>query len=190
MARKRTGVFGAMGNLIRWTIWGLAGLFAIAIYLNWTKDRGTAPGSDEIAVLPPKDVVVQDAAEENAAGNTGSEADTPEDSGDGSTVVMTEAVSETEESQSEGDLIRIPGDEASYSLLNAFRRDDGAIEITTEKILGGERETTIRLVRCAPLEVGVIAAGDAPRNDSPEMTRIPLGSAAATLAATACGAMK
>jgi len=172
MAKKNKGVLGAMGNLIRWTIWGLAGVFAIAVYLNWTKPA-QSPGADEIAVLPPADIAVSGVPDEEEAATV--------DTGAG----------ETEpEPEPETGTIRIPGDAATYSLLNAFRRDDGSIEITTERVLGDVSETTIRLVRCAPLEVGVIAEGDGPRNDAPELVRIPLGDAAATLAAMACGAMK
>ena len=85
--------------------------------------------------------------------------------------------------------IRIPGDDATYSLMSLFRRDDGAIEVVSARIAGGETTQTIRLVTCAPLAVGVVAEGDGPRNDDPELERIPLGSAAATIAALACGAM-
>ena len=85
--------------------------------------------------------------------------------------------------------IRIPGDDATYALMSLFRRDDGAIEVVSARTAGGETTQTIRLVTCAPLAVGVVAEGDGPRNDDPEMERIPLGSAAATIAALACGAM-
>ncbi|MGI9393099.1 MAG: hypothetical protein ACR2OY_00495 [Boseongicola sp.] len=186
-----------MGNLIRWTIWGLAGVFAMALYLNWNKAT-ELPGAGEVAVLPPESVAVSDTAEEEAVGEDAQASD--ESTGGGE---QADAVSETVEAEefdvtsNEGEqivaasgVIRIPGDDASYTLLNAFRRDDGAIEITSERALGDDRTTTIRLVRCAPLEVGVIAQGDAERNETPEMARITLGNAAATLAATACGAMK
>ena len=86
--------------------------------------------------------------------------------------------------------ITVPGDDASYELLNAFRRDDGAIEITTTRTLDGMTSQTTRLVTCAPLAVGTIAEGDGPRNDAPEMARISLGSAEASLAAAACGALR
>ena len=88
------------------------------------------------------------------------------------------------------DVIRVPGDPATYELLNAWRRDDGLIEITTQRTLEESVSLTIRLVRCAPLELGVIAKDGSARNDSPEMERMPLGSAAAWMAAQACGAMK
>jgi hypothetical protein len=196
MAKKNKGVLGAMGNLIRWTIWGLAGVLAVAVYLNFTKTP-QSPGGDEIAVLSPADIAVSGASEEVAP----EEEAEPEEAPSSGAVVVDEpatdvaAESETASAESGGEavsseVIRIPGDDATYTLLSAFRRDDGAIEITTERVLGDDRATTIRLIRCAPLEVGLIAKGDGPRNDAPEMVRITLGDAAATLAATACGAMK
>lgn len=196
MAKKNKGVFGAMGNLVRWTIWGLAGVLAVAVYLNFTKTP-QSPGADEIAVLPPADIAVSGASEEAAAED---EAE-PEETSSGEAEVVEEpaedaatqdetASAENEQGATGSEVIRIPGDDATYTLLSAFRRDDGAIEITTERVLGDDRATTIRLIRCAPLEVGLIAQGDGPRNDDPEMVRITLGDAAATLAATACGAMK
>jgi hypothetical protein len=191
MAKKNKGVVGAMGNLIRWTIWGLAGVLAVAVYLNFTKTP-QPPVGDEIAVLPPADIAVSGASEAEAE---------PEEAPSSEAEVVDEpamdvaAESETASAESGGEavsseVIRIPGDDAAYTLLSAFRRDDGAIEITTERVLGDERATTTRLIRCAPLEVGLIAEGDGPRNGAPEMVRITLGDAAATLAATACGAMK
>jgi len=182
MAKKNKGVLGAVGNLIRWTIWGLAGVLAVAVYLNFTKTP-QPPGGDEIAVVP----AAETAEPEEAPSSEAEVADEP--------AMDVTAERETEGAESGGDavsseVIRIPGDDATYMLLSAFRRDDGAIEITTERVLGDERATTIRLIRCAPLEVGLIAQGDGERNDAPEMVRIALGDAAATLAATACGAMK
>ena len=84
----------------------------------------------------------------------------------------------------------IPGDPASYEFLNAFKRDDGLIEVTTKRTEAGAETMTTRLVRCAPLEVGTIAEDGGERNDAPEMERITLGNAVASLAALACGAMK
>ena len=85
--------------------------------------------------------------------------------------------------------ITVPGDSATYSLVSVFQRDDGTIEIVSDRTENGETVQTIRLATCAPLAVGVIAEGDEPRNEAPELERIPLGSAAATIAALACGAM-
>lgn len=195
MAKKRTGVMGAMSNLIRWTIWGLAAILAVAIYLNWTKSP-QRPAADDIAVLPPADIAVSGAQVETAE-------DAAQDA-EATTEVAEEVAESARAETGEGetpsagvdqvatsaDEIRIPGDDAIYTLLNAFRRDDGAIEITTLRVLDDAQTTAIRLIRCAPLEAGLIAEGDGPRNDAPEMVRIPLGDATAMLAATACGAMK
>ena len=83
MAKKNKGVLGAMGNLIRWTIWGLAGVFAVAIYLNWTKSP-QAPGADEIAVLPPADIAVSAVPDADAPA-TEQDADAPVDAEAGET---------------------------------------------------------------------------------------------------------
>ncbi|MGI9389788.1 MAG: hypothetical protein ACR2O1_07005, partial [Boseongicola sp.] len=167
MARTRKGVLGATGNLIRWTIWGLAGVFAVAVYLNLTKPTELA-GTDEVAALPPADIAVSDTAAEEPAAEDVQVSDESSGGADESDVAEVE---ETDTTSTEGEEIvgtsgeiRIPGDDASYTLLNAFRRDDGAIEITSERVLGDDRTTTIRLIRCAPLEVGVIAKGNAERN--------------------------
>jgi len=196
MAKRRTGVIGAMSDLIRWTIWGLAGLFAVVLYMNWTKPS-QLPGSDKIAVLPPADIAVQGSVDEVPAEGTAQEAEgstedveedvdgAEADPGDGET-----AGGDSEQVVAGADEIRVPGDDATYTLLNAFRRDDGSIEITTEKALDGSTTMTTRLVTCAPLAVGVIASDDGPRNDTPELERIPLGSAEASLAALACGAFR
>lgn len=85
--------------------------------------------------------------------------------------------------------IRVPGDEAVYGLVSVFQRDDGSIEVVSSRTAEGAEVMTTRLVTCAPLAVGVIAEGDGPRTETPEMERIVLGSAAATIAALACGAM-
>lgn len=85
--------------------------------------------------------------------------------------------------------IRVPGDAAVYGLVSVFQRDDGSIEVVSSRTADGAEAMTTRLVTCAPLAVGVIAEGDGPRTEAPEMERIVLGSAAATIAALACGAM-
>lgn len=86
--------------------------------------------------------------------------------------------------------IRVSGDPAVFDLLNAWRRDDGKIEITTSRTLEGLTSTSIYLVTCAPLALGTIATGDNVRNDAPVLERLPLGSAKAWLAAMACGGLK
>lgn len=92
--------------------------------------------------------------------------------------------------------IRLPGSEATYSLLNAFRRDDGALEITTVRREGESELYEIRVVTCAPLATGVLATGNSAealgdaRDDSVVPERIVLGSAESLVAATACGAFQ
>lgn len=85
--------------------------------------------------------------------------------------------------------VTVPGDDGSYSVVSLFRRDDGTIEVVSDRTENGETEQTIRLVTCAPLAVGIVSEGDGPRNEAPDLERIPLGTAAATIAALACGAM-
>ena len=88
-------------------------------------------------------------------------------------------------------LIEVPGADRSFSLINAFRRDNGGIEVTTEDNEGA----TLWLVNCAPLAVGTIASGESAgalgeRTENPEMTEIPLSDPRALIAATACGVMR
>ncbi len=90
--------------------------------------------------------------------------------------------------------ISIPGTDTSFTLINAFRRDNGLIEATTEQLTGGTG-ATLWLISCAPLAVGEIATGPSagelsPRVDAPEMTEITLSDARAMIAATACGVMR
>ena len=90
--------------------------------------------------------------------------------------------------------ITIPGTDTSFTLINAFRRDNGSIEVTTEQTAGGAG-ATLWLVTCAPLAVGEIATGPSAgalsaRTEDPEMTEIPLGDPRAMIAATACGVMR
>ena len=105
---------------------------------------------------------------------------------------VAEAVEET--IQADPTTISIPGTDTSYTLINAFRRDNGAIEVTTEQLTGGAG-ATLWLVTCAPLAVGEIATGPSAgelsaRVEDPEMTEIPLSDARAMIAATACGVMR
>ena len=86
--------------------------------------------------------------------------------------------------------VTVPGDPAVYDRLNAWRRDDGKIEITTSKELDWATEYTVYLITCAPLALGTIAEHEGPRNDKPELERLLLGSAEAILAAKACGGLR
>lgn len=242
------GVLQALGNLWRWTIWGLAAILVVALWLGWS-NQGTAPGEDAVAAAEPsgtgsgevavldvtvdeptteEPVVTAEAVEntvdevrnalESAVGSASEaveglrqEAKTLEDdirqtlegaAPDAEEVATalqeTVATSEGVIGEDEADLnilspelsdITVPGDDGSYSLLSIFERDDGKIEVVTSRTENGATTQTIRLVTCAPLAVGVISEGDGPRNETPELERIPLGSAAATIAALACGAM-
>ncbi len=198
MAKKK-GIFGALSSLFRWTIWGLAGLLAIALYLNYSKDDPATPGGEVVAALPETSTETPAAIEEPEE-DEAEEEPPVEEAPETEAEAPVEDVSAEEETAPEPtasdepailpETISIPGDDATYAIINAFRHDDGAIEITSTRAFEGVSETTIHLIRCAPLEAGVIAKGDAERNDAPEMERIPLGNAVATLAATACGAMK
>ncbi|WP_413719249.1 hypothetical protein [Silicimonas sp. MF1-12-2] len=279
------GVFQALGNLWRWTIWGLAAILVVALWLGWSNRdaevvaESEAPAEQEVAELPVSIDESAEAASEDAAGaapETALEAVTEEAqdaAGEVAAAVetaagkMEEAASEAVEStvnevqsaiegalgaageaaekaesglasivekaeaaveQVEGALegadpdmvpateleeasvpggaiaeeqanlnilspemgnITVPGDTATYALVSIFQRDDGMIEVVSDRTENGETTQTIRLVTCAPLAVGVISEGGSPRNDAPELERIPLGSAAATIAGLACGAM-
>ena len=90
--------------------------------------------------------------------------------------------------------ITIPGTDTTFTLINAFRRDNGAIEVTTQQTTGGSG-ATLWLVTCAPLAVGTIATGPSAgelsaRVEDPEMTEIPLSDPRAMIAGTACGVMR
>lgn len=202
------GVFQALGNLFRWTIWGLAAVAAVAIWLGWSNRVTEGEDVAEAIDSATEEAAVQAEAAADAAVDEAQEAtakadaatDVVEASGE-----VTEAASDATPAATDGvvsdiesDLnilapelsdIRIPGDDATYSVLSVFQRDDGRIEVVSERRDGETTEQTVRLVTCAPLAVGVISEGDAPRNDDPELKRLPLGSAAATIAAMACGAM-
>ncbi len=167
-------LLGTLRSSTHWAPLGLAAVFGAAFFVIAVQGPGDSSAKDLTffttfeGLEPPPDSVVLAAA---------------------STPVVVQAASETSGDQSE--VVRIPGDPAEYELLNAWRRDDGLIEITTQRTEGSEVATTIRLVRCAPLELGLIAeSGASERNDSPAMERVVLGSAAAWMAAQACGAMK
>lgn len=257
MAKR--GVFQALGNLWRWTVWGLAAVLVLALWLGWSnRDSGPegdvvagveTPGGDEPAAEAPVtvDETVEATAEETAteevaaeetdapsqeaventlaevqsalegAVGTASEAaneaegrlsdlaDEAENALDDAREALERGPDEAELAQAEGvigdeeaDLnilppelanISVPGDDATYALISVFQRDDGTIEVVSDRTENGETVQTIRLVTCAPLAVGVISEGGSPRNEAPELERIPLGSAAATIAALACGAM-
>jgi cytoskeletal protein RodZ len=215
---KRGGMMQAFRNLWRLLIWGFAAVFAVAIYLNYTsepEDEVAALPSDATAPEQPA-AVEESAVTEEASPATeevaseaadGSESAT-EEVADGEPVaaeVATEeaadepaaAVEEAAEGAAPGLAeallreIKVPGDDATYTLRNAFRHDDGSMEVTTERTTpDGVTVTVTQLVTCAPLAVGVIAEGDGARIDTPEMERIPLGTAEATIAAVACGTLK
>lgn len=282
MARKG-GVFQALGNLWRWTIWGLAAVLVAALWFGWSnRDAGPdgnvvadagAPVEDAAPVVTAEtgDAVEDASAEEAAAevetaaqeaaaevetavegaaeaageaveaaeeaventvaevqsalegaigavGDAATEAEgavsdmaeqaeaavdeTLEGVSDADQVPATElgelAIPEGTIGDEQADLnilspelsnITVPGDDATYSLISVFKRDDGTIEVVSDRTENGETVQTIRLVTCAPLAVGVISEAGGPRNDAPDMERISLGSAAATIAALACGAM-
>ena len=85
----------------------------------------------------------------------------------------------------------VSGDDATYQLLEAFQRDDGTIEFTTERTdPDGTTVAVAILATCAPFSVGVISEGNGPRDDDPEMERIALGTPTATIAAYACGILR
>ena len=303
MAKKQTGVFGAMGNLFRWTIYGLAAVLLFAIYLGWSGQEGeevaTAPdaetpvapveepvedaGSDmedgedeatnvETAVRDAEDAVsdavdaVTDEAEEaveevvdqarteleaatesamteaeamvddveqgiaavtdqardavsdiaGALGDALPSDDSAEDSVPDVSAVSEDALedadrpgpdpsvtgetasgqalSETDttvDSPTELSTFTVPGDDATYSLQSAFKRDDGNIEFTTERTgSDGAAQTVTRLVSCAPLAVGIISEGDGATTDQPDMEPLVLGSTKASIAAVACGVFR
>ena len=221
----RGGIFEALGNLWRWTIWGLAAVLVLAIALNWSgvsdpegdvMAEAEAPSVEEVGDLDvtlddsPTEVeeasaqdvaeeaqaavedvsdAVEEAVEETIAEGVAALGDAVEEIKDAAEGVVSDVESDLNILAPEMSAIRIPGDEAVYSLVSVFQRDDGAIEVVNDRTLGEETTQTIRLVTCAPLAVGVVSEGDGPRNDAPELERIPLGSAAATIAALACGAM-
>ena len=186
MAKRSKGLFGAIGSLWRLTIMGLAVVLLFAIYLNVTDQVG-----EETAALDAAEPPVE--AEESVDAPVAS-ADTPpvteevETEAEAVVAAAPEATEEADDPFSE--VITVPGDDATYELLNAFRRDDGAIEITTARTLDETTTQVTRLITCAPLAAGTIAEGDGARNEAPEMIRISLGTAPATLAAAACGALR
>ena len=255
------GVLQALGNLWRWTIWGLAGILVVALWLGWS-NRSDGPGEDVVASVEPSsaeapaeesdgvavlevtvdETVAEETAEsveeepvvnteavenavdevrnafESAVGAAGEAVENLREEAEAVEGDVRQAlegvVSEAEDAATalkedlttsegvigseESDLnilspelsdITVPGDDGSYSLISIFQRDDGKIEVVTNRTENGVTTPTIRLVTCAPLAVGVISEGDGPRNETPELERIPLGSAAATIAALACGAM-
>ena len=115
--------------------------------------------------------------------------DAVEDAVDAVTDAANDAVSEV--AGAVASLIEAPGTDTSMSLVNAFRRDSGGIEVTTEDNDGA----TLWLVNCAPLAIGTIASGESAgalgdRTENPEMTEIPLSDPRALIAATACGVMR
>lgn len=235
---KKGGVLQALRNLIRWTLWALAAVLLVAVWLKWSdQDTGTeggvvaeGPGASveevgELDVKPEEPAAEPEAAEtpaesiETAVEEVATEAEAAvTEATEKAEAAVAEAAEKAEAAVDEAkdavagavekataaiekqaaDLnivppelaeIRVPGDDATYALISVFERDDGAIEVVSARTAGGETLQTTRLVTCAPLAVGVIAEGEGPRNETPELERIPLGSADATIAALACGAM-
>ncbi len=174
MARSK-GFFGTLGSPVRWVGFGVAVALCVALFLNLTKEPVVDTGEGELVLVVPE--------EETSGEATVLVASTEE-----APAEQIQAASSTSDEEP-SDVVRVPGDDADYELLNAWRRDDGAIEITTQRTLGDDVSMTIRLVRCAPLELGLIAEDGGARNDDPEMERVVLGSAEAWMAAQACGAM-
>lgn len=229
---KRGGVIQALGNLWRWTVWGLAAILVGVLWMAWS-NRATGPENDVVAgAEAPVEEAVEDAPD---AGEAVADVTTPasvaqesgtavEDASEAANAVTENTVAEAQSapevgpgaqdgqateqeevaaagdavSQEEADLnilppelsnITIPGDAARYALVSVFQRDDGTIEVVSDRTENGATVRTIRLVTCAPLAVGVISDAGGIRNEAPEMERIPLGNATATIAALACGAM-
>lgn len=201
-------MLGMVGGIWRLTIFGLAVVLLFAIYLNMTGNGGSdiAASTDDGANRIEQDnaAAAQDGADsireslETALGETSS------DSGGVSRIDSVGATASDEVSNDAAELdgeprrgekpfteLIVPGDDATYELLNAFQRDDGAIEFTTERISSdGTTQVVTRLVTCAPFAVGVISSGDGTRNDQPAMERIALGSPEASIAAAACGVFR
>ena len=55
------GVLQALGNLWRWTIWGLAAILVVALWLGWS-NQGTVPGEDVVAGAEPSSAEADDVA--------------------------------------------------------------------------------------------------------------------------------
>ena len=175
---------------------GLAVVLLFAIYLNVTGQSGEQIATSEPVEAPviseepvAGDVAADDAPEANVEDDTEVTSSEPaqDSASDAVTVVEVEGAA-AEDLLAE--TITVPGDDATYEILNAFRRDDGGIEITSTRTFEGTTTQMTRLVTCAPLAVGTIAEGEGARTDTPEMVRISLGSAPASLAAAACGALR
>ncbi len=232
---KKGGIFQAFRTLFRVVIFGLAGVLAFAVYLNWQ-------GGEDVAAVVPEETQVEEALEAADAGDVVSDAveeqleaatdtELPDtgplvddvieeiaaETGDAVDESVVEAVEEsiaqatdvasdaieavdetvaevTDAMETPVTMIAIPGSEDTFTLVNAFRRDTGAIEVTTEQTAGGTG-ATLWLVKCAPLAVGTIATGETAgalgaRTEDPEMTEILLSDARAMIAATACGVMR
>ena len=273
MARK-AGVVKTMSNLWRLTIWGLALILVVALWLGWSNQDGqpdeTVVAGGETAAEEPTEVgaldvtvtEAEDAAtdsDESVTGATANLAEAAEAAADQVTTEATEAANDAaasvqsalesavtaaseavrdvedgaasladraetavedarkalttelgaadpapatllEETTSDpatadtdlpaelSNLI-VPGDDATYAVETAFRRDDGAIAVTSTRTVGGDMTRTSRLVTCAPLQVGIFPDGADLANDTPELERIALGNAEATIAAAVCGAL-
>lgn len=80
--------------------------------------------------------------------------------------------------------LSLPGDPATYRLVDAIRRD-GAIEVTTERTLDGETRQTTRQLSCDPLAAGIVAEDGAVE----EMTPVEDGTVDAMIARAVCDAL-
>ena len=89
--------------------------------------------------------------------------------------------------------LKVPGDDTVYAMIETTLADDGAINVISQKT-GDDTTLTLSRVTCAPLALGVMAAGatrDALETRAePDMERLVLGTPEAALAAYACGAVK
>lgn len=212
MAKRSKGILGTVGGIWRFTIFGLALVLLFAIYLNMTGNVGNdiavdipASSDDESDSIVQNDSAsVQEGADnsreslETTAGDLSSDSSGESGINSGGSAPSENVADDAAELDDEpgrgerpfAELI-VPDDDATYELLNAFQRDDGAIEFTTERVSkDGTTQVVTRLVTCAPFAVGVISSGDGVRNDQPEMERIALGSPEATIAAAVCGAFR
>jgi len=159
--------------------------------------------AEDVAVVvdetaePVVEAVTEGAAALEAVQETVVEAvEMVEETVEGAEESVVEAVEEAADDAMTSDptTISTPGTDNTFTLINAFRRDNGAIEVTTEQVTGGTGATLL-LVTCAPLAVGTIATGPSAaelsaRVEDPEMTEIPLSDSRAMIAATACGVMR
>lgn len=205
---KRGGIFQAFGTLFRVAVWGLAGVFVLAIWLGWSRDE-TAPAVETEATAPADGVAVIEIEPEAPAAAeaeaTAQDAPAPaapaENAAAPDPAAPAEAVAETGDIDAAGALampadLTLPGDPATYRFLGLSAVADGQIEVATVRLLDGATTYETRRIGCEPLTAGVVAAGDSEealgeRNETPEMAAVAATDAAvAAIAAAACGALK